>query len=1023
MADQRTLRVVIVGNASQAQRALRDLGRDADQLQRRTGGMSGGFAAFGGKLAAFGRTAVAGFGLAAGAAAVWGVKTASNMEQSEIAFTTMLGSSKKAMAFLSQLKQFAIKTPFSTEDVVSYSQSLMAMGFKAKEVIPILTHTGDAVAGLGGSPEKLQRVLLAIGQIKAKGKVMASEMLQLTENGISGWQMIADHLHKTVPEVMKMSEQGAISADTAISALMGGMQNKFGGMMKNQSTTVAGMWSTMKDTVQLALGDMMRAFFPLIKSVLPKITAGASAMASALVPAFQRIGAAVSPAVSMIRAGFSSHVLPVLRQVGAFISASILPTLRSIGIQTIPPLMQIAGVLRGSVIPLFQALISAALPVWHTIASVVTGTVMPAITGLISAVMPRFQQFVNFLRTTIVPVLSGMFKQAQPVIQQLGSTISTVMQGIGVAINVLAPVLQVLWKFLGPIVIGTLKGLWSGILGVIKGALNIIQGVVKIFIGIFTGNWSKVWSGVKQIFTGVWQFIVGAFKIYIYGTIVGILRGGVARLLGLWRGGWTAIRGAFTSVINFIRGGISSWIGGIRSVISGGVNFIRRIWSIGWNGIKAAIQLHARIILQIARELPTRIRGFFTSLPGKLREIGRNIIDGLINGIRGAWHKVTAVVSGLVDMIPGPIRKALGIHSPSRVMRDIGRWITEGLVKGMLGGTKKVEATSKKLHQLVTKAFDAGKLSRRGNSILHKWLHKENTQLWRMAKMRENVAAKLKAANDKLAGLKKSKAEMASGIAGKAKDFGSVLGVFDSAEYGDNSASAMLARLKGKLNTIVKFRKNLARLKKRGLGIGIINEIAQAGPEQGGDMAQALLNADKGQISQLNSTYKAIGVQSNALGNSVASDYYNAGIKATEGLIKGLKSKESMLTKAITNMSKAMVRSLKRALGIKSPSRVFAELGSFTAAGFTAGLIAGEGDVQKAVNELAGTRPTGRLANRSIAREATFHAGNGGHTAPVVHVTVQGNVTSERALARSLATTIRDEIVRNGKRNGGRTGL
>jgi hypothetical protein len=43
--------------------------------------------------------------------------------------------------------------------------------------------------------------------------------------------------------------------------------------------------------------------------------------------------------------------------------------------------------------------------------------------------------------------------------------------------------------------------------------------------------------------------------------------------------------------------------------------------------------------------------------------------------------------------------------------------------------------------------------------------------------------------------------------------------------------------------------------------------------------------------------------------------------------------------------------------------------------------------------------------------------------APVVHVTVQGNVTAERALAKSIALTIRDEIVRNGKRNGGRTGL
>jgi hypothetical protein len=98
-------------------------------------------------------------------------------------------------------------------------------------------------------------------------------------------------------------------------------------------------------------------------------------------------------------------------------------------------------------------------------------------------------------------------------------------------------------------------------------------------------------------------------------------------------------------------------------------------------------------------------------------------------------------------------------------------------------------------------------------------------------------------------------------------------------------------------------------------------------------------------------------------------------------------------------------------------------LGGFTAQGFEHGIRNGHGDVQKAIDEMAGTRPTGRLANRSIAREMAAQTAYGGQAAPVVHVTVQGNVTAERALAKSIAMTIRDEIVRNGKRNGGRTGL
>ncbi|MFI8237606.1 tape measure protein [Streptomyces sp. NPDC085866] len=1021
--DQRTLRVVIVGNASQAQRALRDLGRDADNLGRRAGGLGGVFGGLGSRLAAFGATAAAGFGMAAGAAAVWGIKTASNMEQAQIAFTTMLGSAKKATDFLAQLKNFAIKTPFATEDVIKYSQSLMAMGFSAKDVIPILTHAGDAVAGLGGSPEKLQRVLLAIGQIKAKGKVMAGEMLQLTENGIAGWQMIADHLHKTVPEVMKMSEKGAISADTAIAGLMSGMDKRFGGMMKNQSTTVAGMWSTLKDTAQLALGDMMKAFFPLIKGVLPKITSGAQAFSKAAVPAFQRIGAAVGPVVAALKAGFQGNVMPVLQQVGTFVRTSIIPAFQQIAANAIPIFGMIGGFIRGSLIPLFKDLIRIALPVWQTIATTVSGTVMPALRNLVATVMPYFQQFVSFLRTQIVPVLQGMFKQAQPVIQKFGAVLSTVFQGIGVAVKVLAPILAFLWKFLGPIVISTLQGLWSGILGVITGALDVIQGVVNVFIGIFTGNWSKAWGGIKSIFVGIWEFIVGAFKVYIFGRVFSILRGGLAKIAGLWRAGWTGIRAVFTGIVNFIKGGVSGWVGGIGRIISGGISRVRSVWSGGWSAIRTTVSEYGGRILSYVRGLPGKISGFFRGLPGKLAEIGKNIIQGLIRGIKGAWGAVTGVVSSLVDKIPGPIRKMLGIHSPSRVMAEIGKFITQGLVVGMLKGSKGVERTAKRLHELITKAFKAGKISKSHAKSLHDYLHKEDTKLYHLAKQREKIADQLKRAQDKLDGLKKAKKDMASNVASKARDYASFMGAYDSTEFADNSASAMLARLKKKLHGIINFRKNLQTLSKRGFGRGIIAQIAGAGPDEGGQMAEALLNANAGQIKDFNSTYNAINDQSSKLGKFVSGNYYDAGIHAAQGLVKGLKKKESAITKAIKHIAEQMVKTLKKQLGIKSPSRVFMGLGGFTTAGFAKGIRSGHGDVQRAVDELAGTRPSGRLARRSLAHSAAFRAAVAGGPAPNVYVTVQGNVTAEKNLAKAIAVTVRDEIVRNGKRNGGRTGL
>jgi tape measure domain-containing protein len=1017
MADQRTLRVVIVGNASQAEAALRGLGDEAEDLERQTGRFSGALAGMGGRLAAFGATVAAGIGIGAGAVGVMAFKAAADAESMQVAFETLTGSAANAKKHMQDLTDFAARTPFELKGLQQASVKLQGVGVSAKDVIPHLTAWGNAASAMGVRGASFDNVLTALSQAIGNGRFSLEDFNQMADNGLSVWKSLEEATGKSSAELREMASAGQLTTDKILPLLEGVFNSKWGDAMDKQSKTANGQLAAMSDAWDALLIKLGTPLLPVGKKAIAGLSGIISDLGSNVSPlgdTFRGIGRG-------LREGFAAagSVLAPFKAEFAKIGPDVQRGISAVG----ATFSQLGSVVRGSVLPLFRSVASAVAPVLGTIAGVVYGTVIPALMGLVQTVLPHFRTFVNFLRTQIVPVLSGMFQQAQPVIQQFGNVIRTVLQGIGVAVNVLAPILQILWKFLGPVVITTLKGLWSGILGVISGALSVIQGVVNVFIGIFTGNWSRAWNGVKQIFSGIWKFIVGAFKVWIYGSIVGILRGGVAKILSLWRSGWNAVKGAFSGVVNFIKGGVSGWVSGIKSVISGGVNFIKQVWSLGWNGIKTTISTNAKGVLQIAKEIPGKIKGFFTSLPGMLKEIGRNIIQGLVNGIRGSLGAVMSAAKGIVDQIPGPIKKALGIHSPSRVMAQIGKWITEGLVKGMLAGSKKVASTSKKLHALVTKAFKAGKISKGKAKGLHEYISAQNKKLLGLSKEREKISKGLSSANKKLAGLKAAKAEMASQVSSKARDYGSFMGALDTSEYGDNSASAILARLKGKLKGITDFRKNLQTLAKRGIGRGIINQIAQAGPEEGGQMAQALLNAGGGQIKELNSTYNAINSESGKLGNFVAGDYYNAGIFAMTGLVKGLKAKESALTKQIEKLAKSMVKTLKKKLGIKSPSRVFMGLGGFTAAGFTNGIRNGQGDVQKAVDEMAATRPTGRMANRSIARAMALQGASGGQAAPVVHVTVQGNVTAEKALAKSIATTIRDEIVRSGKRNGGRTGL
>jgi tape measure domain-containing protein len=187
-----------------------------------------------------------------------------NLEQnSTLAFETMLGSMEQAKSFLGDLKTFAKTTPFELPGLIDSSQRLLAFGFQAKQIIPMMTNIGDAVAGLGGSPEKLNRVILAFGQIKAKGRVMAGEMMQLTEAGIPAWDMLAKKIGVSIPEAMKLGEKGLIDADTAITGILEGMNAKFGGLMSKQAKSWSGMMSNIKDTFTQVTGRVMKPFFEL----------------------------------------------------------------------------------------------------------------------------------------------------------------------------------------------------------------------------------------------------------------------------------------------------------------------------------------------------------------------------------------------------------------------------------------------------------------------------------------------------------------------------------------------------------------------------------------------------------------------------------------------------------------------------------------------------------------------------------------------------------------------------------------
>lgn len=253
--------------SKQSQKATSGIKGFADKCNKMTGALSAIAAVQLGSVF----TGMAGGILNMGIASV---QAAAQMRQYEIAFQTMLKSAEAGTQMLRDLQQFAAETPFDVPGVVSAGQQLMAFGFKAEEIIPMLTNLGDAASGLGLGTEGVSRLAYALGQMQTSGKLNAQDMMQLTSAGISAWDMLAQAAGKTVAEMKDLCSKGAIDSKAAVQTIVAGMNDQFGGMMAKTSDEVSGLLANIEETAgntSAAVGKYLTEAFN-IKGILKDVS-------------------------------------------------------------------------------------------------------------------------------------------------------------------------------------------------------------------------------------------------------------------------------------------------------------------------------------------------------------------------------------------------------------------------------------------------------------------------------------------------------------------------------------------------------------------------------------------------------------------------------------------------------------------------------------------------------------------------------------------------------------------------------
>ncbi|QFR56238.1 tail length tape measure protein [Bacillus phage 000TH010] len=246
---------------------------------------------------------------------------------------------------------------------------------------------------------------------------------------------------------------------------------------------------------------------------------------------------------------------------------------------------------------------------------------------------------------------------------------------------------------------------WQALVTLVKKNFELQKKVITTVYNSVKSFISKIWNGIKSTVTNIWNGLKNAAStafLYMKNKITNHIVATREKLVSLWNSAkskatsiWNGLKSAASTSFLYIKNKVTAHITATRDKMVSLWNSAKsKVMSI-WNGIKSAAsnaflymknQIANRIIATKERivSIWNSVMSFFRGI--NLASIGRNIMQGLINGVTGMWGRVTSTFSRLTNAIPGTIKKILGIHSPSRLMRDeIGYHIGTGLVKGITG--------------------------------------------------------------------------------------------------------------------------------------------------------------------------------------------------------------------------------------------------------------------------------------------------------------------------------------------------
>jgi phage-related protein len=583
-------------------------------------------------------------------------------------------------------------------------------------------------AGVQGLSD-LGRVLFNLGGILAGIARAASAA------GGSSLGMMADTLERVHAAIDTPAFQtGLTGVLTAAHQAMTNIASTSGPAVEKLFAALTGTLTTILPIAGQAIGSLLHSVAsalaqPELQNGLVSMFQGIAVAVAALAPAFGPVGKALGALATLI-----GQFAPIIGQLAASafvpladaltaIIPALTPLITLLGGALIGVVQQLAPVLgqlvqafvqlmSGGVLPAVSAVIAALVPIIGQLLAVIAPIVTQLVTGL-APILVLVAQFVAVLITAIAPLLVMLVQLVGaillPLIPMLQSVAAAILPALGEAFTAvaaaLAPLIQALIAVVGfimpilvPILGFLIEILARSLVDAIRGVAQILTGLKDVFVGVFnfikdlfTGQWGKLWEDAKQIASGVWNLIKGAFNVFMN---LGILKVGKLAFDALkagWTVLWDGIKLVAVAIWTNIKVGWTLFLAALKESPSAAIRFIKELFtdlwttlktkaSEGWEALKSAFRTGVIAAEVLIKGLPGKCVAALGDLGSTLKDAGKKLLQGFIDGISQMFDKV----KGKLGELTGKLTDWKGPESLDRVLLvDAGVLIIDGFIDGL----------------------------------------------------------------------------------------------------------------------------------------------------------------------------------------------------------------------------------------------------------------------------------------------------------------------------------------------------